>query len=178
MPEPSTAVAGIAACSALLLAGLDHARHPARTRAAIAAQRLWPSRLTKPVQVGLAVLELLLGIAGLALLTYARRAWLLDATAVLVALAYASLAAYGLILLRWRPEAPCGCSLRSGPVDGSTVLRAAVLGALALSALSLDRPLITATGSQAAITVAAGVTFALLVWHVPDTVPRSHMESP
>ncbi|HSK98515.1 MAG TPA: MauE/DoxX family redox-associated membrane protein, partial [Euzebyales bacterium] len=102
----------------------------------------------------------------------------LTLAATLVGTLYAAFAGYALVLVRWRPQAPCGCSVEHRPASSWTVLRSVALSGLAFAALRLDQPIALEGAWHATITLMVGVGFALLLWHLPDALAESPLETP
>jgi methylamine utilization protein MauE len=173
MQQLYSTVGAFVAFSLLLVVGLEHARHPKQTRDVIAAQRLWPTWATPLVHTGLTSSEVLVGGIGVVSIAVtvpvAVQRLLLLAAAIL----YASFALYGVLLLRWRPTAPCGCGIRAQPVSAWTIGRAATLTAVC-GVLVVATPSLTAvsTGDLAhlSIVLLAGAALTVLLLRLPDTM--------
>lgn len=128
------AAAALAVGLVLLAAGTGHLRDTAGTRRALAAHGVLPDAWRPAVAGLLGPLEVLLGlglIAGAAGLLGPAPTRTVALAAVLL---LAGLTAYLTVVQRGRDgrELPCGCGLGTAPVGHWAILRAAVLGVLAL----------------------------------------------
>lgn|SRR5262245_44389760 len=169
-PDLLATVGFLVACTLLLVAGVEHLRHPRAARAALAAQRLWPPRAVPALGAGLAGAELLVGAAGLlsalAPASPAGRASRLAAAGL-----YTAFAVHAAVLLRRRPFAPCGCDASGRPVSAVVVARAALLAGVCVLALGAGRPPAADPG-RAAVVALATVAFVLLLRLLPGSLPR------
>src|SRR2546421_9247711 len=97
----------------LTFSGLGHAIRLASFRVTLQRQGVWPSALEWPVVVTVSVLELGIGLLAVVGIIAAGGGgpWLLRWACALASGLYATFAAFGLYLLRTRPDAPCGCSI-------------------------------------------------------------------
>jgi hypothetical protein len=153
---PTLAVAALALLAA---AGVAHTRHPAALREALDRQDLLPAdlrtvvgRALGPIELGVAVVAAVVSEAGFA-----------------VAVLGAAFAVHLVVLLRLRPDAPCGCE--AGRAAGSAVSpfdlgRALLVLAGGVALVVLPHGL---TAAEALTALVAGVTLALAV----DVVARS-----
>ena len=170
MQQLYSAVGGLVVFSLLLVVGLDHARHPEQTRDVIAAQRVWPRWAAPLVQTGLTSMELLVGGLGVASLAVRVPAALERALLLAAAILYLSFATYGGLLLRWRPQAPCGCGTQGQVVSGWTIGRAAMLAAVSGVLLLVESPLVVSTADLACLSIIllAGAALTVLLLRLPD----------
>ncbi|MFI0350471.1 MauE/DoxX family redox-associated membrane protein [Actinomadura sp. 9N407] len=157
---------GAIAVPLVLLGSLaGHLRRPGLLGSALRAQRTLPAFLIRPVAVLVPAAEAVLGLAAATGLLLGRDDLLrgaLGCTAVLLA----SYAAYSLHVTRTRPAAPCGCA---GDLDSPMTIWVAVrAAALALpAAVGAFAALPSGGGAETAMTVLAGLTFAVLLWTLP-----------
>jgi Methylamine utilisation protein MauE len=175
MQQLYSTVGGLVVFSLLLIVGLDHARHPEQTRDEIAAQRLWPRWAIPIVQTGLTFIELLVGGLGIASIAVRVPAALERALLLAAAILYLSFATYGGLLLRWRPQAPCGCGTQGQAVSGWTIGRAAVLAAVSGVLLLVDSPLVVSTADLARLSIIllAAAALTVLLLRLPDTMVQA-----
>jgi hypothetical protein len=150
---PTLAVAALALLAA---SGLNHLRRPGALRDALDRQALLPHALRAVVSRALGPVELALALA----------AAVLPAAGFGVALLGAAFAVHLVVLLRVRPDAPCGCDGDGAAVSPFDLGRSLLVlaGGLALVA----RPDGLAAAEQLTV-VAAGLALALAV----DLVARS-----
>lgn len=162
-------VAALTVLSVLLIALVEHGVRPASLPRALAAQQVLPRALAVPVAVGVVAAEAALpllgglgmarGADGVALLRFS-----LGAAAVL----FAIYALYTRHLVTARDAVPCGCGGEDTPVSRWVVGRALALAGTALVGLVLaDRVVDLGGAERFAVALAAGLTFALLLWHLP-----------
>ncbi|HEX2295837.1 MAG TPA: MauE/DoxX family redox-associated membrane protein [Actinomycetota bacterium] len=172
-------VGGAIAGTTLLAAGLTHLTRPRRLMAALSAQRVVPQALVPACAVVLILFELSLGGTVVSVLltgdTSAAYRLAVGATAGL----YGLFAAYSLIVLRFRPGAPCGCGSDLTPITGWVVARAGLYAVLSLGALRLDGgPLSIPNVSEASLLIMASASLAILLWIFPSAVSRSGRAMP
>ncbi|WP_298748623.1 MauE/DoxX family redox-associated membrane protein [uncultured Serinicoccus sp.] len=152
----------------LLVSGLSHVRAPRSTQAALSAHDLLPSSTHRWLALVLGPVELVLAVAllagGLGVLG-GPVARVLGLGAALLCLGFA---AYLRVVLRRTAgqEVPCGCGLGATPVTGWSVVRAGLLGALALAAVTLPTGPWTAlpgapVWAQAVVAAAGGLALAV-----------------
>lgn len=172
MQQLYSTVGGLVVFSLLLVVGLDHARHPEQTRDVIAAQRVWPRWAIPLVQTGLTSIELLVGGLGIASIAVRVPATLERALLLAAAILYVSFATYGVLLLRWRPQAPCGCGTQGQAMSVWTIGRAAMLAAVSGVLLLVDSPLVVSTTDLARLSIIllAGAALTVLLLRLPDTM--------
>jgi hypothetical protein len=146
----------VAALALLATAGVAHARHPAALRAALDRQDLLPAGLRALLSRALGPVELATAAA----------AALVPAAGVAVAVLGTAFVVHLAVLLRLRPDAPCGCDDGGAAVSPFDLGRAVLvlLGGLALAV----RPGDLSVGEQLTA-LAAGLALALAV----DLVARS-----
>jgi hypothetical protein len=165
---------GAVAVPLVLLGSLaGHARRPGLLAVALRAQRTLPAALVRPVAALVLAAEAVLGLSAAAGLLLGQDALLRGALGGAAAL-LAVYAAYGLFLARTRPAVPCGCT---GDLDSpTTVWVAARAAALALLASAgAFRGFGGMDGAETAITVTAGLAFAVLLWTLPQAM-NEHFE--
>lgn len=174
MMEFSAQVAALVAYGLLLLAGAAHLSRPRKTAAELAGQRVWPRPAVPAVVIMLITTELVVGGTGLAAVLAERPAWPLAAARAAAAALYLAFTGYGAVLLRWRPQAPCGCSGRPQPVSGWTVVRSAVLlGCAAAAYIPADALSAYADAPvHLLLAVLASLAFGVLVWELPAAMDQ------
>ncbi|HEX5615926.1 MAG TPA: MauE/DoxX family redox-associated membrane protein [Acidimicrobiia bacterium] len=151
----------LAAAAVLAVSGATKLRNPAPASVAMRSVGLGGSTTTARA---LGAIELVVGVA--ALVAPVR------ATALLLAVAYAGLAAFAVLVLRTRPGADCGCfGATSAPVG---VAHVALDAAAALVALGVAVDPLGSTADLLADQPVAGVPFVvltgLLAWLVVVTM--------
>jgi hypothetical protein len=161
---------GAIAVPLVLLGSLaGHCRRPGLLGGALRAQRTLPRLLIAPVAVLVPAAEAVLGLAAGAGLLLGRSGLLRGALAC-AAVLLAAYAAYGLHVSRTRPAAPCGCA---GSLDSPMTIwvaaRAAALALLATAGALWTLPS-SSSGGETAMTVVAGLTFAVLLWTLPQAM--------
>jgi hypothetical protein len=165
----------------LLAAGCQHLLHADQFARALRLHG-WPSRLSRPGSVLLAVAETALGVAGAAgLVVGAAVGPVIPLIAALLFSAYAADAVH--ILRRGAQgegerqraggrgaQVPCGCGAVDHPVNQWVAVRAVAYVALAGLA-ALPRPTLAELAPVAAVTAAgAAVVIGLLLWLLPRTL--------
>jgi hypothetical protein len=166
-------VATLTVLAILLIALVEHAARPGSLPRALAGQRVVPAALCVPVAAAAVAAEGALAALGAAGLARGP-----DGTGLVrVALAasaclFGVYAAYSRYLVAARDGAPCGCAGSDAPVNRWVVGRAALLAATALAAVPLAARVtaLTADPGRFATAVAAGATFAVLLWHLPTAM--------
>ncbi|KUG52839.1 hypothetical protein AVL62_14820 [Serinicoccus chungangensis] len=158
----------------LLVSGLSHARAPRSTRVALRAHGTLPPAAHRGVALVLGPVELVLALGLLA-----GGLGVLDAAAVRAlglgaALLCLAFAAYLRVVRRRTAgqEVPCGCGLGTTPVTGWSVVRAGLLGALALTGAALPTgPWDAGTGApvwaQVVVAAAGGLALAVATAALP-----------
>lgn len=167
-------VAGVVAFIPLALAGVVHLVNPHTTIATLRKQRMLPNVVIPVIYLGLVTAELAIGVGGLVMIAVAAPAWA-TATALYAGIvAYALFTLYVAALLRWRPQAPCGCSMRGRAANRWTLTRSALLACLGAAAIAVGGPSTTWIYGplQLTIVLASATTFATIVWVFPDTMPE------
>lgn len=152
----------------LSLAFFGHLRNPNALNRAFAAQALLPRVLIKPVAIGVATLE---GVLGGAIVF----AGATEQTNILqLAQGTAGLTLAGYAIYSWRvvlsgSKVPCGCSSADIPMSIWVTVRATALAALAALAalLPIAQELDAPSSSEYAVMVFSGATLALLLWLLP-----------
>jgi Methylamine utilisation protein MauE len=170
-------VSGSVAFSLLMLAGADHALRPRRGMADLRAQGVWPVAVVPVIYGGLTLVEFGVGAGGLWALLVDGSSRLATSALYAAAAMYLMFALYALALLHWRPAAPCGCSTRQTDVSVWTVVRASVLLGVCALSLAAGGPAGTWTGqwSQSATVVLIIVSFATIIWEIPDAMSNRHL---
>ncbi len=177
MPPLFAFVAGLVAFWLLALAGIGHALHPRRTVSDLMEHRLWPRHGAPMVYAMLIVAELTVGAAGIAIVLRAS-AWHAGAIHTGAVVLYLIFTFYALILLRWRPQAPCGCSTQRRAVSVWTIARSAILALVASLPLASAGPAvgIVEEPRQLVIGLLAGSAFTVMIWRLPDAMPDPDSE--
>jgi len=156
----------------LLAAGSHHLLHGDQLARALRLHD-WPSRLTRPGSVLLAVAETTLGAAGSAGLVVGAAVG--PVIPLIAALLFSAYAADAVHILRqraggWGSQVPCGCGAVDHPVNQWVVVRALAYAGLAGLA-TLPRPTLAELASAAAVTAAsAALVVGLLLWLLPRTL--------
>lgn len=170
-------VAALASFGALLAAGIFHLKSPGRMRKELAQQALWPRPVVPVVLFAVVAAEIVIGAGGLVALFGETRSLTAAIAQFSAVIAYLSLTAYGLALLRWRPGAPCGCGSASQPVSGWTVARSATLGVLALVALRAGSITVPSESPyRLSVLLLAATTFTILIWQLPRAMGQLRVE--
>jgi hypothetical protein len=166
-------VAGVVALFPLALAGAVHLVSPRATMATLRKQRLLPNPVIPVIYLGLVTAELSIGVGGLVAIAVAAPAWATATALHAGTVAYVLFTLYVAALLRWRPQAPCGCSMRGRAATRWTLTRSALLACLAGAAITVGGPSTTWISGPLQLTIglATVTTFAIIVWVFPDTVP-------
>ncbi len=88
------------------------------------------------------------------------------------AVLYTVYAVYSMILLKFRPSAPCGCSRSDHPVSAWVVLRAAALAAAAIVGVATTPVTfdVWPPSVDTAISMLAGCGLTLLLWSIPEAL--------
>lgn len=156
--------------SVLIIGGLSHLLAPSELRDALRRQAVLPDRLVHPLATLVISAETGIGAIGLTILLGGWKTRELGSTSLIAAgILYLSYGTYALFLLLRRHGAPCGC----GPIDHPTniwvVGRAAALVIASIvgatqsgEVMNLSRP-----GFDLAISLAASLAFAAIVWNLP-----------
>ena len=169
-------VSALVVAGMLAFAGVRHTLHPTRLRDEIAAQRVLPAFLQGPIALSVSVFELTLALAcALPLVDDASAIGYAAATGLFVS--YGTYTAY---LVRYRPDAPCGCAGSMAPASVWAVVRAAVLAALAVITFIGEPSLvpITGAGQQSVISLLAAGAIGLTLWHLPHTLALPTVDMP
>jgi hypothetical protein len=172
MQQLYSTVGALVAFSLLLMVGLEHARRPEQTRDVIATQRLWPTWAIPLIQTGLTATELLVGGMGVASIFVTVPRALERVLLLAAAVLYVSFAIYSVLLLQWRPQAPCGCGTQGQPVSSWTIGRAATLAAVASVLLLVDLPLVVSTEDLARLSIIllSSAALTVLFLRLPDAM--------
>lgn len=161
---------GAAAASLVVLVlaagAAGHASRPSVLPGALRAHGIVAPRLIRPLAVAVPAAEAVPAVLAAHALLAGRPGQLRAAMIIGAALA-CGYAAYGLVVARTRPDAPCGCSAAGTPMNGWVVARAAALAAAAGCAAAAPGPAVAATGAQAGVAALAGTVFAILLWELP-----------
>ncbi|WP_298888688.1 MauE/DoxX family redox-associated membrane protein [uncultured Serinicoccus sp.] len=158
----------------LLVSGLSHARAPRSTRAALQAHGTLPSSAHRWLALVLGPVELVLAVGLLAVGLGVLGRPVVPVLGLGAAVLCLGFAAY-LHVVRRRTvgqEVPCGCGLGTTPVTGWSVVRAGVLGVLALAAVVLPTgPWAAIPGApvwaQVVVAAAGGLTLAVATAALP-----------
>ena len=174
MQQLYSTVGALVVFSLLLVVGLEHARHPEQTRDVIAAQQLWPTWATPLIQTGLTATELVVGGMGVASIVFTVPTALERVLLLAAAALYVSFAIYGVLLLQWRPQAPCGCGTQGQPVSAWTIGRAATLATVSSVLLLVDMPFVVSTEDLARLSIIllSGAALTVLFLRLPDTMAQ------
>jgi hypothetical protein len=154
----------------LLSAGVVHVVDRSRFREVLMEHGVVPRRLIWPVAGAVAAAELAIGSAGVA--AAAVSGTLAQPLALAAGALFGAFTAYAALLLSRGAAAPCGCAAADYPVNVWVVVRAAIL-ALASIAAALAPHFVAITAMptwNAAVTVAAALTFSTLLWVFPDAL--------
>ncbi len=160
MDEQVAAAVAVGGALLLLAGGVAHLRRPRHLAAVLAAQRLVPRGLHRPLSVIVAVIEAGVGAAAVT-------GWLTGARLPMAAVAvvYAAFGGYTAVLRVRRPGSPCGCLGGSTAVSWGVVARAWVFCAGAAAAAVLDAD---AGAADRLVVGCAAVLVALIAWVGPQ----------
>lgn len=170
----SGALAGIAAVAVplvLLASAAGQAARPGRLAAALRAHRVLPRAAAGPAAALVIAAEAGTGAAGAAAAPL-RLDGTMRAASAAAAVLFGLYAAYGAYVTRTRRGVPCGCAGGDAPMTGWVAGRAAALSLLALAG-ALHGPPAGLTAYEAAVTVTAGLAFAVLLWTLPHAMTTS-----
>jgi hypothetical protein len=161
-------VAALDAFGVLAFAGVSHALNVDRLRRDIEQQGLIPALgpLHLWVANGLVAIEVVSAVIGCWAIIAAPE--FLRPVALLVSGLYFGFAAYAVILLRRRPNAPCGCAAESEPVNVWTVVRATLLGLLTVvAAMGAEHVALAGRWTELAVALLAAVALGVTLWCLP-----------
>lgn len=170
----STFVASAAAYSVLgilLTAGGLHLARPGPLRSALSRQDTPLSRVPAQLAMLVGLTELGLAAIGLIALIGAIPRHLATPALASSAVLFSVYSGYLWFLIRWRPDAPCGCTSGTSPASSWAIGRALMLAALAtLAALLSDAIATRLAGGERAIAVVAALAMGVTLWILPDAL--------
>lgn len=152
----------------LLTAGWHHITRSPDFRSLLAAQNIWPPRYIAFLSVVVPLTEIVI-----AALLIVESMHLTDSPvgSVPAAILFISYSIYLLVLLRYRPSAPCACSSTEEEVTVVHVARAAALALVSLFCIRIDGAVLQGLeSSQSGIAIAAGFAGASIAWILPSAV--------
>lgn len=173
MDALAATVSALTGFGVMAIAGVSHIRHTANFRESVAHHHLWPEWLIAPGTAILAIVEVLIGLAGIVSLTVAGLILRYPNTArvamILCCVMYVGFAIYGRFLLLKRPEAPCACSVNDVPTNVWVPVRSIVLaGACIVAAMANDYVTVASSSPIDLLIVLFGAAvFIVLGWNLP-----------
>jgi hypothetical protein len=172
-------VGGLVAVGLLLVAGFVHGIRFQDFRAQLAQQAIWPARFVALVAVVVVGTELVLGVAGAAalILPNGSAPSNLGPTPMMLAVSamYIAFTIYGMILLRRRPGAPCGCSASGSTANVWVPVRSALVATICLLPAAVPDRLVPAAGMpRFVVALLAAASFVALLWNLPAALHDPH----
>jgi hypothetical protein len=172
--EPILVTASAAASWVLVISALSHALSR-NLKGALRDQAVVPAWLHAPVATLTLVLEASLGATALWSI-WSSNSVILPVVLVLEALLFTGYAAYLVMLLPRGTSVPCGCSTTGIPASRLAVGRNLTFALLAVVGASNPQPIVGASSDGLAVGTAAGFTFAVLLWILPDALATFEAE--
>lgn len=166
-------VAAYVVAFVLVVAVTERVRTPGALPAALAAHRIVPSRVIRPVAVAVTAVEAVLAALLLAGLVHEPSPLVLTGTAAL----FACYGGYAWYVTESGRGGPCGCGAAEVPMGHWVTGRALALAALAVLAAAVHGAVLPLArfDERLLLVLLAAATIGTLLWHLPAAMTR-HQE--